>query len=115
MLKVGDTVKVIAATEDASYCDGRKKEYIPIGTICTVISTDIDWDGKRCCAVNSGGRDSYWYMEDDLEKGRTEWIKDGEAEKIVDGVTTCCGYDFGVDFPEAKYCPICGKKLMKDE
>ena len=36
MLNIGDTVKVIAATEDASYCDGRKKEYIPIGTICTV-------------------------------------------------------------------------------
>ena len=54
-------------------------------------------------------------MEDELEKGRMEWIKDGEAEKIVDGVTTCCGYDFGVDFSEARYCPICGRKLMKDE
>lgn len=32
MLKVGDTVKVIAATEDAGYCDGRKIEYIPIGS-----------------------------------------------------------------------------------
>ena len=41
MLKVGDTVKVIAATEDASYCDGRKKEYIPI-EICKVVETDIE-------------------------------------------------------------------------
>ena len=33
MLKVGDTVKVIAAT--ASHCDpDDKTEYIPIGTIC---------------------------------------------------------------------------------
>ena len=38
-----------------------------------------------------------------------------EEAKLVDGITTCCGYDFGVDFPEAKYCPICGKKLVKDE
>lgn len=25
MINIGDTVKVIAATEDASYCDGRKR------------------------------------------------------------------------------------------
>ena len=39
MIKIGDTVKVIAATEDASNPD-KKKEYIPIGTICTVINIE---------------------------------------------------------------------------
>ena len=31
-----------------------------------------------------------------------------------DGVTTCCGYDFGVDGfdKKIKYCPICGKKIV---
>ena len=115
MLKVGDTVKVIAATEDAGYCDGRKIEYIPIGTICTVVETDFENDGTQSCAVDNGKGVVFWYKEDELEKGRMEWIKDKEDGKIVDGVTTCCGYDFGVDFPKAKYCPICGRKLMKDE
>ena len=109
MLKVGDTVKVIAATEDAGYCDGRKIEYIAIGTICTVVETDIEEDGSQSCAVDRGDGYVYWYKENELEKGRIEWIKDEEAEKIVDGMTTCCGYDFGVDYPEAKYCPICGR------
>jgi len=76
MLKVGDTVKVIAATEDAGYCDGRKIEYIPIGTICKVVETDIKDDGTQSCAVDSGNGYAFWYKESELEKGHTEWIKD---------------------------------------
>lgn len=76
MIKVGDTVKVIAATEDASYCDGRKTEYIPIGTICTVISTDLDWNCKSVYAVDPGNGFAFWYKEDELEKGHMEWVKD---------------------------------------
>ena len=74
--KVGDTVKVIAATEDAGYCDGRKIEYIPIGTICTVVETDIEADGSQSCAVDCGDGYAYWYKANELEKGHMEWIKD---------------------------------------
>lgn len=28
---------------------------------------------------------------------------------MLDGVTTCCGYDFGTDMNEEKFCPVCGK------
>lgn len=76
MLKVGDTVKVIAATENASYCDGRKKEYIPIGTICTVTNTYIGWGGEQICAVDPGDGHAFWYKENELEKGHMEWIKE---------------------------------------
>lgn len=76
MLKVGDTVKVIAATEDAGYCDGRKIEYIPVGTICTVVKTDIKEDGTQSCAVDTGDGYEWWYKADELEKGHMEWIKD---------------------------------------
>ena len=30
---------------------------------------------------------------------------------IVDGVATCCGSDMD----KAKFCPICGKKLIREE
>ena len=76
MLKVGDTVKVFAATEDAGYCDGRKKEYIPIGTICTVTNTYIGWGGEQICAVDPGDGRAFWYKENELEKGHMEWIKE---------------------------------------
>lgn len=33
------------------------------------------------------------------------------SSKIIDGVTSCCGYDFGTDADVAKFCPICGKRL----
>lgn len=36
-----------------------------------------------------------------------------EEYDMIDGVTTCCGYDFGTDMAKAKYCPICGKKLIR--
>lgn len=32
---------------------------------------------------------------------------------LIDGVTACCGYDFGTDMDNARFCPICGKKLVK--
>ena len=115
MLKVGDTVKVISDT--VSHWDPEEKtQYIPIGTICTVTEVENGRDGTPYYGITPLGRDyMFCYLEDELEKGHMEWIKDKEVGKIVDGVTTCCGYDFGVDFPEAKYCPICGRKLMKDE
>lgn len=81
MLKVGDTVKVIAATEDGSYCDGRKKEYIPIGTICKVVKTDIEDDGSQSCAVDRGDGHAYWYKENELEKGPSETMI--SAEKLI--------------------------------
>ena len=77
MLKVGDTVKVIAATEDAGYCDGRKIEYIPIGTICTVTEVENGHDGMPYYGITPLGRDyMFCYLEDELEKGHMEWVKD---------------------------------------
>ena len=80
MLKVGDTVKVIASTEDASYCDGRKKEYIPIGMICTVKEIGHCKNENPYYAllpVNQHDDGLYFcYLEDELEKGHLEWVKD---------------------------------------
>lgn len=38
--------------------------------------------------------------------------------QLVDGVTECCGYDFGSEAfgksaKRINYCPICGKKIWK--
>lgn len=80
MLKVGDKVKVIAATEDASYCDGRKKEYIPIGTVCTVKGIGYCRNGSPyygLLPVNKIDDGIYWcYLENELEKGHLEWVRD---------------------------------------
>lgn len=79
-IKIGDTVKVIAATEDASYCDGRKREYIPIGTICTVKEINYNYDGSPyygLLPVNQIDDGVYFcYLEDEFEKGYLEWVKD---------------------------------------
>ena len=41
------------------------------------------------------------------------WKENEEYESdMIDGVTTCCGYDFGTDVKRGKYCPICGKRLV---
>lgn len=129
MLNVGDYVKVISKTRDL-FEPEQMTEYIPIGTICIVSLVDYDSYGIK--PLNSN--DICFYNENELEKGHVEWIKDtddlnvvcgiivNESNKvdgikgycgIMDGITTCCGYDFGVDMSEAKYCPICGGKLTK--
>ena len=79
-IKIGDIVKVIAATEDALYCDGRKREYIPIGTVCTVKEVNYEHDGSLnygLLPVNQIDDGIYWdYLENEIEKGHLEWIKD---------------------------------------
>lgn len=41
------------------------------------------------------------------------WKENEEYEPdMIDGITTCCGYDFGTDAKRGKYCPICGKRLV---
>lgn len=72
MLKVGDTVKVIAPTINAI---GIEKEYIPIGTICTVTDIRQFSDGVGY-ALDAGDGVLFWYLENELEKGHIEWIKD---------------------------------------
>ncbi len=35
---------------------------------------------------------------------------------LIDGVTECCGYDFGKDGfgkVKVKFCPLCGKRIVK--
>lgn len=56
---------------------------------------------KKACAILDG--------EADQESGEPE------TTKLVDGITECCGYDFGTyQFNEdIKCCPMCGRKIVK--
>lgn len=80
MIKIGDTVKIIKKTQKAGGELGELYEYIKIGTVCTV--NDIDhldtgtvvyecipnnWSDKSC---------GFWYLDDEIEKGHYEWVKD---------------------------------------
>lgn len=45
-----------------------------------------------------------------------------EKTRIIDGITECCGYDFGTDAFQielSKFCPVCGREIergaMKNE
>lgn len=76
MLKIGDTVKVISATEDFENSQ-RKQEYIPIGTICEVTGILYEIDGSPFYEIRSTSTgDVFYYLEEELEKGHMEWIKD---------------------------------------
>lgn len=37
---------------------------------------------------------------------------DNDTTKLIDGITECCGYDFGLDIKNANFCPVCGKKIV---
>lgn len=61
---------------------------------------------KGFCAENGFQTDSIDYVE---------FLNCESKSKLIDGVTSCCGYDFGVDIEKANYCPICGKKGNGEE
>ena len=73
-IKIGDTVKVISDT--VSHWDPEERtQYIPIGTICTVIHIETFSDVVEY-ALDPGDGFAFWYLEDEFEKGHMEWIKD---------------------------------------
>lgn len=42
--------------------------------------------------------------------------RNNEKTRIIDGVTECCGYDFGIDAFQrelSKFCPVCGRKIER--
>lgn len=44
--------------------------------------------------------------------------RNNEKTRIIDGVTECCGYDFGIDAFQrelSKFCPACGRKIERSD
>lgn len=70
MINVGDTVKVISATEH----NGEMVEFYPIGTICRV----VEKQDEECIGIipydNPFENYPYYYLDSELEKGKLEWV-----------------------------------------
>lgn len=44
--------------------------------------------------------------------------RNNEKTRIIDGITECCGYDFGIDAFQrelSKFCPVCGRKIERSD
>lgn len=57
--------------------------------------------------ISEGDREAPYNCSD-------SWCETNEMKEfsyLVDGVTSCCGYDFGIDMNKAKFCPTCGTEL----
>lgn len=77
MLKVGDKVKVISKTTCGS-CNGEPEELIAIGTICTVEEV-LSGYTRNCYRIKQNDFTCpFLYYEDELEKGRLEWIPENK-------------------------------------
>lgn len=50
---------------------------------------------------------------DNSQKESKSKTTDRSESTLIDGITECCGYDFGMDTEFANFCPICGKKLIR--
>lgn len=81
MLKVGDTVKVISKTTCGSY-NGDSEELIAIGSICTVeevlVISNYARSSYRVKPIDAPC--SFLYYEDELEKGKLEWISENKEK-----------------------------------
>lgn len=51
-----------------------------------------------------------------LEECQAAVERNNEKTRIIDGITECCGYDFGIDAFQrelSKFCPVCGRKIER--
>lgn len=77
MLKLNDIVKVISPT----LVDDKLEELFPVGTICKVVEVRTEEDGRPYYGIKPNSQyytDSatYYYTENELEKGHLKWVKD---------------------------------------
>lgn len=52
------------------------------------------------------------------EECRVAVERNSEKTRIIDGITECCGYDFGIDAFQrelSKFCPVCGRKIERSD
>lgn len=52
------------------------------------------------------------------EEFRAAVERNNEKTRIIDGITECCGYDFGIDAFQrelSKFCPVCGRKIERSD
>lgn len=50
------------------------------------------------------------------EECRAAVERNNEKTRIIDGITECCGYDFGTDAFQmelSKFCPVCGREIER--
>lgn len=82
------------------------------------MNPDTECIEEEWCGFSAGTfREDIWHwFEERFDVSVAEDLmcfNDNEFElDMIDGVTTCCGYDFGTDKKRAKFCPVCGKKLV---
>lgn len=53
-----------------------------------------------------------------LEECRAAVERNNEKTRIIDGITECCGYDFGIDAFQrelSKFRPVCGRKIERSD
>ena len=53
-----------------------------------------------------------------VEECRAAVERSNEKTRIIDGITECCGYDFGIDAFQmelSKFCPACGRKIERSD
>lgn len=108
--------------EDVSlYVDNRGKNGIP--SSIEVLLEDAKWKKRELedlaedlnnkqkpkKTISTTTKDYIICSNDDVESFQEphSWL--------LDGVTMCCGYDFGLDWfiESVKYCPICGRALFR--
>lgn len=63
------------------------------------------------------------YFDFDTKKASDVLFSSDKTSAVINnttgmkcGFTLCCGYDFGIDGfgkVKVKYCPLCGKKIIK--
>lgn len=73
----------------------------------TCQSKDTTWSVIRIKTFNQTADEEFW--------GGVRPVSEDSETDLEDGITVCCGYDFGMDqFDDAiRFCPKCGRRIRK--
>lgn len=101
------------------------REYILDGDVSNKEHYDTVLDAYRCSAdLTRQSNDTTWnviriktfdQVADEETWGGVRPVSEDSETDLEDGITVCCGYDFGMDqFDDAiRFCPKCGRRIRK--
>lgn len=96
------------------YVENLRKLYEVMESRPDIVNVNFNREENSFDVVSeNGGVHVCFCSEFENGLGTSDESGSNDYAKLVDGVTVCCGYDFGTDVDRVNYCPVCGRRLQK--
>lgn len=93
----------------------EKRTLINAWSLFKSVCDDLELEEKKSSKTYQQSENAWKSIANFLDSQKIEYEEVDTGTTLENGITTCCGYNFGLDkFGETKlkFCPICGAEII---